>query len=100
MTGSACPVPKGSEDYGVRGTAWKPMIAVSGICLLITIVVSLSLIIQHLRRYRSPKEQRQIIRIVFSVIVYSLVAFFEIASYAIAQYIDPIGDLYESFGLW
>ena len=66
----------------------------------ITMAISLSLIILHLRRYRAPKEQRQIVRIVFSVVVYSVVAFFEIYRYSIAQYIDPIGDVYEAFGLW
>ena len=62
--------------------------------------IALSLIILHLRRYRSPKEQRQIVRIIFSVIVYSVVAFFEIWKYESAQYVDPIGDVYEAFGLW
>ena len=76
------------------------MLYVSFTCLLATTAISLSLIILHLRRYRAPKEQRQIIRIVFSVIIYSLVAFFEIFSYDIAQYIDPLGDVYEAFGLW
>ncbi|EME89792.1 seven transmembrane receptor protein, partial [Pseudocercospora fijiensis CIRAD86] len=53
----------------------------------------------HLRRYRAPKEQRQIIRMVFAPCVFALVAFFEVLSYEIAPYIDPLGDLYEAFGL-
>ena len=65
-----------------------------------TIGIALSLIVLHLRRYRSPKEQRQIVRIVFSVVVYSLVAFFELYKYEAAQYVDPLGDVYEAFGLW
>ena len=66
----------------------------------VTGVISLSLIILHLRRYRRPKEQRQIIRIVFSVVVYSIVAFLELFRYEGAQYVDPLGDVYEAFGLW
>ena len=84
---SACPAPKGAEQYGVRGTAWKPMVFTSLVCLGVTTAISLSLIILHLRRYRAPKEQRQIVRIVFSVVVYSIVAFFELFRYEIAQYI-------------
>ena len=100
MAKSDCPVPKGAENYGKRGTSWHPMLYISLACLGATTAISLSLIIQHLRRYRSPKEQRQIIRIIFSVIAYSLVAFFEIFRYEDAQYIDPLGDVYEAFGLW
>lgn len=66
----------------------------------LTTAISLSLIFLHLRRYRAPKEQRQIVRIVFSVVVYSIVAGAEVWKYDIAQYIDPIGDVYEAFGLW
>ena len=75
------------------------MIIISLACMAVTVGLSLSLIVLHLRRYRAPKEQRQIIRILFSVVVYSVVAFFELFDYRIAQYIDPIGDLYEAFGL-
>lgn len=97
---STCPVPAGSLNYDVRGTSWHPMMLASAACTCVTLAISLSLIALHLRRYRSPNEQRQIIRIVFSVNVYAVVAFFEVYSYEIAQYIDPIGDLYEAFGLW
>lgn len=69
-------------------------------CTCATISISISLITLHLRRYRAPQEQRQIIRISFSVVIYSLVALCEIYSYEVVQYIDPIGDVYESFGLW
>ncbi len=100
QSNNGCPIPKGAEDYGDRGSAWKTMIWISLACQLTTFAISLSLIILHLRRYRAPKEQRQIVRIVFSVIVYTTVAFFELYRYSIAQYIDPIGDVYEAFGLW
>ena len=99
-TNSACPTPQGAENFSNKGSAWKPMMLISLGCLGATTAISLSLIILHLRRYRAPKEQRQIIRIVFSVVIYSLVAFFEIFRYQYAQYVDPIGDVYEAFGLW
>ncbi|KAK4545048.1 hypothetical protein LTR36_003599 [Oleoguttula mirabilis] len=99
MGASACPAPAGSEDYNDRGTAWKPMVIAAFACTCATIAISGSLIALHIRRYRAPKEQRQIIRIACSVAIYAVVAFFEIYSYEAAQYIDPIGDVYESFGL-
>ncbi|KAK5169024.1 uncharacterized protein LTR77_006333 [Saxophila tyrrhenica] len=94
-----CPVPKGAENYGKRGTSWHPMLYLSLACLGATTAISISLIFQHLRRYRAPKEQRQIIRIIFSVVAYSLVAFFELFQYEDAEYLDPLGDVYEAFGL-
>ncbi|KAF2717476.1 hypothetical protein K431DRAFT_210915, partial [Polychaeton citri CBS 116435] len=51
----------------------------------------------HLRRYRCPREQRQIIRIVFIAVVYAVVSFFQIYDYEIAEYIAVIPDLYEAF---
>lgn len=76
------------------------MTFIAGACTIATVIVSLSLIGAHLSRYRAPKEQRQIVRIAFSVALYSIVAFFEVFRYEVAQYIDPIGDVYEAFGLW
>jgi len=76
------------------------MLYASSLCTCVTIIIAFSLIILHLRRYRAPEEQRQIIRIVFSVILYSIVAVFEIYNYEVVEYIDQIGNLYEAFGLW
>lgn len=97
---SSCPIPAGAENYGQRGTSWHLMVWLSLGCTAATLAISLTLCLMHLRRYRAPKEQRNIIRIIFSVIVYSVVAFFELYSYEVAQYIDPISDMYEALGLW
>ncbi|KAF2773747.1 hypothetical protein EJ03DRAFT_264666, partial [Teratosphaeria nubilosa] len=75
------------------------MLWAASVCTLATACISLSLIVLHLQRYRAPQEQRQIIRITLSVLIYSLVALFELYGYEIAQFIDPIGDVYEAFGL-
>ncbi|KAK5122278.1 hypothetical protein LTR85_004189 [Meristemomyces frigidus] len=94
-----CPVPKGATSYSTKGTAHTPMLLVALACTAATVAISLSLIITHLRRYRVPKEQRQIVRIAFSPAVFAIISLFEIYNYATAQYIDPIGDVYESFCL-
>lgn len=95
-----CPAPAGSDDYIDRGTAWSGMRWAALGCTGTTALISLCLIFQHLRRYRAPKEQRQIIRIIFSIPLYSVIAFLEVWRYKDATYIDPLGDLYEAFGLW
>ncbi|KAK5131549.1 hypothetical protein LTR08_000876 [Meristemomyces frigidus] len=94
-----CPVPEGAGDYDKKGTAHKPMLFAACACTAATLGICISLIIAHLRRYRSPKEQRQIVRIAFAPVVYAIVSCFEIYTYETAQYIDPIGDMYEAFCL-
>ncbi|KAF7186932.1 Transmembrane protein [Pseudocercospora fuligena] len=95
----SCPVSAGSEDTSTRGSGWTGLVYASFICTILTVISSTILIITHLRRYRVPAQQRQIIRIVFSLIIYTFVAFGELYDYSVAQYVDPIGDVYESFGL-
>ncbi|KAK4507406.1 hypothetical protein PRZ48_001141 [Zasmidium cellare] len=86
-------------DYGERGSAHKPMLYVAGAGTAVTFLISLALIFNHLRRYRCPKEQRQIIRLVFAPFVFAIVSFFEVLSYDAAPYLDPLGDFYEAFCL-
>ncbi|KXT06497.1 hypothetical protein AC578_6076 [Pseudocercospora eumusae] len=94
-----CPIPAGATDFHHTGTAHKPMVYVAGACTAVTFGICITLMVAHLQRYRYPKEQRQIIRIVFAPCVFALVSFFEVLSYEIAPYIDSLGDLYEAFGL-
>lgn len=93
------PVPDGADDFKDNGTSHTAMLYVAGVTTAATLAISVSLIFAHLRRYRCPKEQRQIIRISFAPFIFALVAFFEILSYEVAPYIDPLGDLYEAIGL-
>lgn len=97
--GGSCSVPDGANDYDKKSTAHKPMLFVAAACTAATLAICVSLIVTHLRRYRCPKEQRQIVRIAFSPVVFAVVALFEVYNYEIAQYIDPIGDVYEAFCL-
>ncbi len=57
---------------------------------------SFSLIFMHLRRYRVPKEQRQIIKIVFSPAAFALVAFGCLQKYQVARYVSELGDWYSA----
>jgi hypothetical protein len=72
---------------------------VSAACTAITLCSTLALITMHLRRYSAPKEQRQIIRIVFAPFVFAIVSLAEIYDYSIARYIDPISSFYEAICL-
>lgn len=68
-------------------------------CTAVTLALSLSLIIKHLRRHTVPAEQRQIIRMVFTSAVFAICNLLAIAFYSAAIYLTPIADLYEAFAL-
>lgn len=96
---SSCPVPKGAQDLHLEGTSHTPLVLLSLACTAVTLISSITLITFHLRRYRAPKEQRQIIRILFAPFIFAIVSLAEILNYRIAVYIDPISELYEAFCL-
>ncbi|CAK4031505.1 Hypothetical predicted protein [Lecanosticta acicola] len=95
----SCPIPDEANEFKGDGSSHTVMLWIAAIATAVTLAICVSLIFAHLRRYRCPKEQRQIIRITFAPFIFALVCFFEILSYDIAPYIDPLGDLYEAFGL-
>lgn len=96
---TTCPVPKGVQDLHLEGSSHTPLLLISLACTAATLISSVSLIVLHLRRYRAPKEQRQIIRILFAPFIFAIVSLCEILDYRIAVYIDPISELYEAFSL-
>lgn len=75
------------------------ILIISGAALAITFLISLFSIVRQLRSYARPKEQRQIIRIVFTPVLFSILSTICIASYPASLYISPFQDLYEAFGI-
>jgi hypothetical protein len=92
----SCPVPDGVEDLDVEGSSHNILLIVSAVSTAVTLISSMTLITLHLLRYRAPKEQRQIVRIVFAPFVFALVSLAEIYNYSTARYIDPISSFYEA----
>jgi len=68
-------------------------------CLAITTLSSGYLAWKHVRNYRAPQEQRQILRIVMLPVFYSLFNFLALCWYRTYQYVQPIAGLYESFAI-
>lgn len=64
--------------------------------MAITLVLNISLISMHLRRYRVPKEQRQIVKIIFAPSAFALVSFGCLANYHVAEYISELGEWYSA----
>lgn len=68
-------------------------------CAGITTVISLFLIMKHLHRYTEPRQQRQIIRIIFTPVVFSVLYALSVLNYKVAIYLQPLTALYETFAL-
>ncbi|KAH8669499.1 organic solute transporter Ostalpha-domain-containing protein [Tricladium varicosporioides] len=77
----------------------KVIIIISGACMAFSCLVSFYLIMRHATHYSIPKEQRQVIRIIFIIPVFAVVAFLSIAFYSAEVYLKPVEDLYEAFAL-
>ncbi|TAQ91110.1 hypothetical protein B7494_g537 [Chlorociboria aeruginascens] len=62
-----------------------------------TCLVTFFLIMKHATHFSIPKEQKQLIRIIFTIPVFAVVSLLAVAFEHQAQYITPLTDLYESF---
>src|SRR5579859_22097 len=90
---SACPLPKDEASLLLVGepivgslTFQHLILLISIACAAATAVLSLWLIVKHLHRYTQPKQQRQIIRIIATPVVFALLSVLAILSYDAANY--------------
>ncbi|KIX99286.1 uncharacterized protein Z520_04862 [Fonsecaea multimorphosa CBS 102226] len=57
------------------------------------------LTLAHLVRYAEPRQQRQILRLIWTPAVFAIFSFFGVWHYNLANYLTPIAELYECFAL-
>ncbi|KAF7934707.1 uncharacterized protein EAE98_002752 [Botrytis deweyae] len=69
----------------------------SGACLAFSLLLSIFLIFRHATHYSMPREQKQIICIIFMIPVFATISFLCIHFEEAAAYISPINELYEAF---
>ena len=103
---ATCPLPKDEADLKLVGEPIVGSLTFQHIILLISIgcagasaAMSLWLILKHLHRYTQPMQQRQIIRIIFTPVVFAVLSALAILDYDAAIYLIPLRDLYETFAL-
>lgn len=80
-------------------TTQNLLFVIAIICAGITIAISFFLIMKHLHRYTEPNQQRQVIRIIFTPVVFSVFSALSILNYKVAMYLQPLIALYETFAL-
>lgn len=85
---SSCPLPKDAAEYKVVPvpaigpfTTQHLLLLISGSAALLTGFISYFNIIKHLHRYTEPKQQRQIIRILYFPVVFSVLSAVSIIDY-------------------
>lgn len=92
----SCPSSHDDQDLHLKGSSHRILLILSTACTANAFCSGAVLAILHLYNYRAPKEQRQIVKIIFAPFVFALVSLAQILSYPAARYIDPISSAYEA----
>ncbi|KAI8580562.1 hypothetical protein K450DRAFT_236226 [Umbelopsis ramanniana AG] len=89
--------------YGEGGSGEKlggVAIFLAGTFVLIGTGISLISIWSHLKNYRKPNLQRQVIRILWMVPIYGISSIISLVSLNLAFYVDTFRDIYEAFVIY
>lgn len=101
-----CPLPADPESYLIKPvpiagpfTLQQLLLIICAGCSVLTIFISHFLAIKHLHHYTVPEEQKQIIRIIFTPIVYATFNTVSIIDYKANEYIQPLIAVWETIAL-
>lgn len=72
---------------------------ISAGCMAFTVVCSSIIMAGHIFRYRNPRLQKQMVRMVFLLPVFAIFSFIGVASYRTTEYMLLFAKLYEAFAL-
>ncbi|PFH53611.1 hypothetical protein AMATHDRAFT_137523 [Amanita thiersii Skay4041] len=72
---------------------------IAGACALVTVLISVFSIGQHCRNYTNPRQQRQILRILYMPPVYAIISFFSYRFFRSYTYYSFIEIAYEAITL-
>src|SRR4051812_27734054 len=75
-------------SFGITFKSLLTYIAIACICL--TLISTVILASKHLKRYTVPKEQRQIVRIIFMPLFFSFISLLSVLFYEKSIYLKPI----------
>jgi len=71
----------------------------AGVFLLLTLLNSTFQISRHLRTYTVPRQQRQIICVIFVPTVFAIFSFLSVMFYEVSIYLHPVAEIYESIAI-
>ncbi|KAG9099097.1 hypothetical protein FRC06_005657 [Ceratobasidium sp. 370] len=85
------------DENGVHWDAHRIGWAVSGAFALAAVLITIVSVSRHARNYHVPKEQRQIIRILYMPLVYAIVSWFSYRFFRAYTYYSFAVVVYEAF---
>ncbi|MCJ1230868.1 hypothetical protein MMC12_007542 [Toensbergia leucococca] len=88
-----------AEPLSTGFTYHDTILTISGVFSLLCCITSTGLIIAHLINFTNPREQRQIIRIIFVPMLFVIYNFFSVWFNRAAGYLEPVSLLYEALAL-
>ncbi|XWS72289.1 hypothetical protein CRYUN_Cryun02cG0027200 [Craigia yunnanensis] len=77
-----------------------PAVIIGGCFAVVAVVLSLFLILQHLRSYTNPAEQKWIVAVLFMVPVYATESIISLWNPRLSLACDILRNCYEAFGLY
>lgn len=80
-------------------TFHKLISVIAAVTTILTIIISSAASTRHLRHYTVPGEQRQMVRILLTPLIFSLFSFFSLWFYNAAAYLNAVAQLYEVFAV-
>lgn len=85
----------GNSNWDAHRIGW----AVAGGCAVLTLIISSISVYQHCRNYNKPREQRQILRILYMPPIYAVISFFSYRYFRSYTYYSLVESAYEAITL-
>ncbi|OVA08326.1 Organic solute transporter Ost-alpha [Macleaya cordata] len=89
-----------SNFHGTYSDLHLPALIIGGIFVLVALCLSIFLILQHLRSYTNPAEQKWIVAVVFMVPFYACESIISLWNARLAVACDILRNCYEAFALY
>ncbi|KDR75855.1 hypothetical protein GALMADRAFT_97799 [Galerina marginata CBS 339.88] len=86
---------QGSIHWDAHRIGW----AVAGACTLVTLLISIFTVLSHCRNYTKPRQQRQVIRILYMPPVYAVISFLSYRFFRAYTYYSFVEVVYEAITL-
>lgn len=87
------------DSGGVNWDAHRIGWTIAGGCAALTLIISLISVLRHCRNYTNPREQRQILRILYMPPVYATISFLSYRFFRSYTYYDLVEVAYEAVTL-
>ncbi|KAK7328765.1 hypothetical protein VNO77_22884 [Canavalia gladiata] len=89
-----------SNSEGIYIDLRPPALIIAGCCVLVALAISIFLILQHLRSYTNPAEQKWIVAVISMVPIYATESIISLWNPRLSLVCDILRNCYEAFALY